>query len=196
MGDLRAGIGRTAFSPVPYTLGQVIQALENNWPNQTIAPNSFSESLYLTETGLEVQTGIAKYGVVGLMKTGRPGPTLMIRADMDALPLKEETGLPFASVHEGAMHACGHDGHMAMALGAATIFLWPGPERQVFHAWTKQPVTEEHIHYDQEGGARILEVHASPIFDGDGNVTQMIESTPDITDKKRLKAQLESKITL
>jgi amidohydrolase len=76
---------------------------------------------YLNNLGLEVQTGIAQYGVIGLMKTDRPGPTLMIRADMDALPLKEDTGLPFASEHEGVMHACGHDAHMAMVLGAATV---------------------------------------------------------------------------
>ncbi len=77
---------------------------------------------YLNNEGLNVQTGIAQYGVVGLMNTGRPGPTLMIRADMDALPLTEETGLPFSSTHKGAMHACGHDAHMAMALGAVTVF--------------------------------------------------------------------------
>jgi amidohydrolase len=76
---------------------------------------------FLNNLGLEVQTGIAQYGVIGLMKTDRPGPTLMIRADMDALPLKEDTGLPFASEHEGVMHACGHDAHMAMVLGAATV---------------------------------------------------------------------------
>jgi amidohydrolase len=76
---------------------------------------------YLNKLELEVQTGIAQHGVVGLMKTDRPGPTLMIRADMDALPLKEDTGLSFASKHEGAMHACGHDAHMAMVLGAATV---------------------------------------------------------------------------
>jgi len=76
---------------------------------------------YLNKLALEVQTGIAQHGVVGLMKTDRPGPTLMIRADMDALPLKENTGLSFASEHEGAMHACGHDAHMAMVLGAATV---------------------------------------------------------------------------
>ena len=76
---------------------------------------------YLNREGLEVQTGIAKYGVVGLLTTGQPGPTLMIRADMDALPLTEDTGLAFASNHEGVMHACGHDAHMAMGLGAATI---------------------------------------------------------------------------
>ena len=76
---------------------------------------------YLNREGLEVQTGIATYGVVGLLKTGRPGPTLLLRADMDALPVTEETGLAFASTHEGVMHACGHDAHVAMALVAATV---------------------------------------------------------------------------
>lgn len=76
---------------------------------------------YLKREGLDVRTGIAQFGVVGNMDLKRPGPTLMIRADMDALPLTEETGLAFASKHEGAMHACGHDGHMAMVLGAATV---------------------------------------------------------------------------
>jgi len=75
---------------------------------------------YLKKEGLEVETGIARFGVVGLMETGKPGATLMIRADMDALPITEETGLPFASTHKNSMHACGHDGHMAMVLGAAT----------------------------------------------------------------------------
>jgi len=76
---------------------------------------------YLTREGFEVQTGIATYGVVGLLKTGRPGPTLLLRADMDALPVTEETGLSFASTHEGVMHACGHDAHVAMVLVAATV---------------------------------------------------------------------------
>jgi amidohydrolase len=70
---------------------------------------------------LEVETGIADYGIVALMKTGRPGPTILFRADMDALPITEATGLPFASTHEGVMHACGHDAHMAMVLGTAKI---------------------------------------------------------------------------
>jgi len=78
---------------------------------------------YLKKLGLNVQTAIAAYGVVGQVNTGRAGPTLMIRADMDALPLQEETGLSFASTHDGAMHACGHDAHMAMALGAATVLV-------------------------------------------------------------------------
>jgi len=76
---------------------------------------------YLRKEGLDVQTGIARFGVVGLTKLSGPGKTLMIRSDMDALPVSEETGLPFTSIHQGAMHACGHDGHMAMVLGAATI---------------------------------------------------------------------------
>ena len=76
---------------------------------------------YLREQGLEVKTGIARYGIVGLMKGGHPGKTLMIRADMDALGITEETGLDFASTHGGVMHACGHDGHMSMVLVAATI---------------------------------------------------------------------------
>ncbi len=76
---------------------------------------------HLKAAGLDVQTGIAKFGVVGLLRTERPGPTLMIRADMDALPVTEQTGLPFSSAHAGAMHACGHDAHMAMVLGAAFV---------------------------------------------------------------------------
>ena len=76
---------------------------------------------YLKTLGLDVHTGIAQYGVVGLMDTGRPGKTLLIRSDMDALPITEETGLEFASTHAGAMHACGHDGHMSMVMGAATV---------------------------------------------------------------------------
>jgi len=76
---------------------------------------------HLKREGFQVKTGIAKYGVTGLLDTGRPGKTLLIRADMDALPIEEDTGLPFSSTHKGAMHACGHDGHMAMVLGAAMV---------------------------------------------------------------------------
>ncbi len=75
----------------------------------------------LSRLNLDVQTGIATHGVVGLLRSATPGPTLMIRADMDALPIAEETGLAFASTHPGCMHACGHDSHMAMALGAASV---------------------------------------------------------------------------
>jgi amidohydrolase len=76
---------------------------------------------YLKKEDIKVQTGIAHTGVMALMKLAGPGKTLMIRSDIDALPISEETGLPFASKHKGAMHACGHDAHMAMVLGAVTI---------------------------------------------------------------------------
>ena len=79
-------------------------------------------SEYLKKIGLTIETGIAKTGVVGLLELGERGKTLMIRADMDAIQVQEKTGLPFSSTHEGIMHACGHDAHMAMALGAASIF--------------------------------------------------------------------------
>ncbi|WP_265517603.1 M20 aminoacylase family protein [Nitratireductor luteus] len=68
----------------------------------------------------EVVSGLGRTGVVGLIKGVRgPGPTIGLRADMDALPMKEETGKPYASRVDGKMHACGHDGHTAMLLGAA-----------------------------------------------------------------------------
>jgi len=75
----------------------------------------------LKKMGFQVRTGVGGHGVVGLLKGYLPGKTIAIRSDMDALPIKEETGLPFASEVEGMMHACGHDAHMAMALGSAKI---------------------------------------------------------------------------
>jgi len=90
-------------------------------PAYTERKTSSAVAGFLRTEGLEVRTGIAKFGVVGLMDTGKKGPALMIRADMDALPITEQTGLPFASIHDGAMHACGHDAHMAMVVGAARV---------------------------------------------------------------------------
>jgi amidohydrolase len=75
----------------------------------------------LQQLGLEVQTGIGNTGVVGILEGAHEGPTVLIRADMDALPIIEETGLPYASTVSGKMHACGHDGHTAIALGVAQL---------------------------------------------------------------------------
>ena len=74
----------------------------------------------LITAGLEVETGIGKTGLVGVLKGAKSGPTLMIRADIDGLPVDELTGLEFASTN-GRMHACGHDGHITMAITAAEI---------------------------------------------------------------------------
>ncbi len=76
---------------------------------------------YLEECGLEVKRNVAKTGVVGLLRGNNPGPTILLRSDMDALPVSEENDIPFKSLNEGLMHACGHDGHISMLLIAAKI---------------------------------------------------------------------------
>jgi hippurate hydrolase len=75
----------------------------------------------LAKLGLEGHKGQALTSVVAAIEGGRPGPTVLLRADMDGLPVHEDTGLAFASELEGAMHACGHDTHVAMLLGAARL---------------------------------------------------------------------------
>ncbi|WP_221029800.1 amidohydrolase [Actomonas aquatica] len=84
---------------------------------------------HLRELGLEVQTGVAGHGVVAVLRGGKPGPVVALRADMDALPVTEDTGLPYASTVTadygdktvGVMHACGHDAHVAILMGAAEV---------------------------------------------------------------------------
>ncbi len=76
---------------------------------------------YLRKLGLEVQERVAQTGVVGLLEGAQPGPTVMLRFDMDALPIEEENDVPYRSEHPGRMHACGHDGHVAIGLGTATL---------------------------------------------------------------------------
>ena len=76
---------------------------------------------FLQGLGLSVKTGIGKTGVVAILRGAKPGRTIGIRADMDALPIHEQTGLPFASKVPGKMHACGHDVHTVIALGAAAV---------------------------------------------------------------------------
>ncbi|HEX6386380.1 MAG TPA: amidohydrolase [Anaerolineae bacterium] len=75
----------------------------------------------LTRLGLEVQQGVGQTGVVGLLEGAAPGPTILLRFDMDALPIQEETNAEYASQNPGVMHACGHDAHIAMGLGLAEI---------------------------------------------------------------------------
>ncbi|MCY7295392.1 amidohydrolase [Alteromonas sp. a30] len=84
---------------------------------------------YMRSLGMDVQTGVAKTGVVAILDSGKPGPVVALRADMDGLPVPEQVDLPWKSTQKGefngkevpVMHACGHDTHMAMLMGAATI---------------------------------------------------------------------------
>ena len=75
----------------------------------------------LDKLGIEYRKNQGDSGVIGLIKGGKPGKTILLRADIDALPITEQTGLPFASKHEGCMHACGHDSHAAMLIGALRV---------------------------------------------------------------------------
>ena len=75
----------------------------------------------LNELGLEVQTGVGRTGVIGILEGDSGGPTVLYRADMDALPIQEENSAEYASQKAGKMHACGHDGHTAIALGIAKL---------------------------------------------------------------------------
>lgn len=117
----------------------------------------------LRRMGLEPKTGIAHHGVVAIIKGGKPGPKIALRADMDALPVTERTGLPFASKATGqyrgetvgVMHACGHDAHTGILLGVAKALVamrdtLPGEVMLIF-----QPA-EEGPPADEEGGASMM----------------------------------------
>ncbi|SHI36886.1 carboxypeptidase Ss1. Metallo peptidase. MEROPS family M20D [Hymenobacter daecheongensis DSM 21074] len=118
---------------------------------------------HLRSLGLEVQTGVARTGVVGVLRGGKPGPVVALRADMDALPITETNSLPFASKVKttylgqpvGVMHACGHDTHVAMLMGAAEVLSQvkkdlPGTVKFIF-----QPAEEGSLP-GEEGGAKLM----------------------------------------
>ncbi|MBL6446121.1 amidohydrolase [Fulvivirga sp. 29W222] len=118
---------------------------------------------HLKNLGMDVQTGVAKTGVVGILKGGRRGPVVALRADIDALPVTEKTGLPFAStvvteyngVETGVMHACGHDTHIAILLSVAEVLSsikedLPGTVKFIF-----QPA-EEGAPPGETGGAGLM----------------------------------------
>lgn len=118
---------------------------------------------HLEALGMEVTTGVAHTGVVGILRGDRPGPVVALRADMDALPVEEQVDLPFASrvrteyngQDVGVMHACGHDNHMAILMGAATVLAGIRDELPGTVMFIFQPA-EEGAPEGEEGGAELM----------------------------------------
>jgi len=109
----------------------------------------------LEALGLEVTKGVGKTGVVGLLEGGKPGPTLLLRFDMDALPIVEETGAEYASQKSGVMHACGHDGHTAIGLTVAKILHAHRDQLAGTIKFCFQPSEEGH-NGEEAGGAEMM----------------------------------------
>lgn len=98
----------------------------------------------LTDWGIPFRAEVAQTGVVAVIESGQPGPVLGLRADMDALPIQEENEVPYCSQHDGMMHACGHDGHVAIALGTAYYLAshrdqWRGTVKLLFQPAEEGP---------------------------------------------------------
>ncbi len=118
---------------------------------------------YLKSLGIEVKTGVAKTGVVGILKGDKPGPVVALRADMDGLPVVERTPVPFASKVKtqfngqevGAMHACGHDSHMAILMGVAEVLSSMKNDLKGTVKFIFQPA-EEGPPFGEEGGAELM----------------------------------------
>jgi amidohydrolase len=118
---------------------------------------------HLKALGIEVKTGVAKTGVVGILKGAKPGPVIALRSDMDALPIKERVDLPFKSTVTAeylgqtvpVMHACGHDSHIAMLLGTAEVLSSMKNELSGMVKFIFQPA-EEGPPGNEEGGAPLM----------------------------------------
>jgi amidohydrolase len=109
----------------------------------------------LEALGMEVTKGVGKTGVVGLLEGTKPGPTLLLRFDMDALPIIEQTGAEYASQNQGVMHACGHDGHTAIGLTVAKILNAHRDQLAGTVKFCFQP-SEEGTNGEDVGGAEMM----------------------------------------
>lgn len=109
----------------------------------------------LQPLGFEVRTGVAKTGVVAVLRGSQPGPAVAVRADMDALPVQETTNLPFKSLNPGVMHACGHDVHSSIVLGTALVLNALKDKLKGTVTFLFQPA-EEGAPAGEEGGADLM----------------------------------------
>lgn len=112
-------------------------------------------SAKLEPLGFEVRTGVAKTGVVAVLRGSQPGPAVAVRADMDALPVQETTNLPFKSLNPGVMHACGHDVHSSIVLGTALVLNALKDRLKGTVTFLFQPA-EEGAPEGEEGGADLM----------------------------------------
>lgn len=146
---------------------RVIAARRDLHRNPELGNREFRTAKLIAETlrelGIETKTGVAHTGVVGILKGGKPGRVVALRADMDALPVTEQTDVPFASnvrttyndQEVGVMHACGHDAHVAILLGVAEILAGMRDELPGTVKFLFQPA-EEGAPQGEEGGAELM----------------------------------------
>ncbi len=146
---------------------QVIKWRRHFHQNPELSNREFETGKYianqLNEMGLKVERNVAKTGVIGLLDTGKPGPTIGLRADIDALPVTERVDVPFKSTKKttylgknvGVMHACGHDTHTAMLLGVAKILTRLKDQLKGKFVFVFQPA-EEGAPPGEEGGAKLM----------------------------------------
>ncbi len=146
---------------------RVIEWRRHIYQNPELSNREYETAAYVARflegLGLEVRTGIAHTGVVAILDTGRPGPVVALRADMDALPVEDRSPVPFRSTATGeyrgrevpVMHACGHDTHVAMLMGAAEILVGMKDDLRGKVVFLFQPA-EEGAPEGEEGGAELM----------------------------------------
>ena len=146
---------------------------------------------HLARLGIEVETGVAQTGVVGTLRGGRPGPTVALRADMDALPVTEQVDVPFAStvrsvyngMEVGVMHACGHDAHVGMLMGVAEVLAAVRDELPGTVVFLFQPAEEGAPAGEAPAGAE--QMVAEGVLDGVGAVFGLhVTSTHEVGELK------------
>lgn len=167
--------GKTIAQDISATLNKKSESIQQQltvWRRQLhqhpeLGNREFKTAAYivdqLKDLGLEISTGIAKTGVVAILKGGKPGPVIALRADMDALPVKERVNIPYASTDStmygnskvAVMHACGHDAHVAMLLGTAKVLSSMKNDIAGTVKFIFQPA-EEGPPEGEEGGAALM----------------------------------------
>lgn len=173
---LLAGLTSSLAQPGHYTkVAKAADAIDDKvveWrhhlhQNPELSNREFKTAEYITKhlksLGIKVETGVAHTGVVGVLKGGKPGPVVALRADMDGLPVTERVDVPYASKVQstylgketGVMHACGHDTHVAMLMGAAEILAGMQKDIPGTVVFLFQPA-EEGAPPGEEGGAKLM----------------------------------------